>query len=360
MGRRFAGAAQMADPTKQTAAYWSQQSSTEQMAGAYWLELPATQQRLSAKISGDPAVDGVLYTVQRHLAGRLPLSRCLSLGCGEGRLERRMAQLGVFEQCDAVDIADGSIAAARNAALAAGYTHINYEVADANTLALPASTYDAIWGTGSIHHIEKLEHLFGQVANSLTPDGIFVLDEYVGASRFQFPLRQREILQACHALLPERYRVLSAAVSHNRGVLGRDGWRWRLRRLGDKLLDGDLIGAARRHSLRLWDRRRGRATVRQGVDLPTAQSVVAIDPSEAIRSADIIPVLTRYFDIVELRPMGGSILQFLLADIAGNFRSEEGQRLLEMLFAIEDTLMATGDLGSDFVYIVARPKAQTQ
>ncbi|MCB0186872.1 MAG: hypothetical protein KDE31_21545, partial [Caldilineaceae bacterium] len=190
--------------------------------------------------------------------------------------------------------------------------------------------------------------------------GIFVLDEYVGASRFQFPLRQREIIQACHALLPERYRILSTAVSHNRAALGRDGWRLWVRRLGDKIRDGDLIGAARRHTRRLWDRRRGRATVRHGVDLPTAQSVAAIDPSEAIRSADIMPVLGRYFDIVEFRPMGGSILQFLLADIAGNFRSEEGQRLLEMLFVIEDTLMATGDLGSDFAYIVATPKAQMQ
>ncbi len=31
--------------------------------------------------------------------------------------------------------------------------------------------------------------------------------------------------------------------------------------------------------------------------------------------------------------MGGSILQFLLADIAGNFRDEEGQQLLDMLFS---------------------------
>ncbi len=350
----------MADATARTAAYWSQQSTTEQLAGAYWLELPATQQRLSAKISGDPAVDGVLYTVQRHLAGRLPLSHCLSLGCGEGRLERRMAQFGVFVQCDALDIADGSIAVARKAAQAAGYDHINYQVADVNTIALSANTYDAVWGTASIHHIDKLEHLFAQVANSLRPGGIFVLEEYVGANRFQFPSRQREIIQACHALLPERYRVISTAVSHNRAALGRDNWRWWLHRLGGKLRDGDLLGAVRRHARRLRDRRSGRTTIRQGVDLPTAQSVAAIDPSEAIRSADIVPVLTRYFDIVEFRPMGGSILQFLLADIAGNFKDEEGQQLLQMLFAIEDTLMATGDLGSDFAYIVASPKAQTQ
>jgi hypothetical protein len=95
----------------------------------------------------------------------------------------------------------------------------------------------------------------------------------------------------------------------------------------------------------------------QAVDLPTAQSVAAIDPSEAIRAAEIVPVLRHYFEIVEYKPMDGSILQFLLADIAGNFADEEGRKLLDMLFIIEDTLMAVGDLGSDFAYIVAAPKA---
>lgn len=326
------------------------------MAGAYWLELAATQQRLSAKISGDPAVDAVLHTVQHHLNGRLPLQRCLSLGCGEGRLERRMAQLGVFVHCDAIDVADRSIASARSAAQTAGYHHIDYRVADANTVLLPAKHYDAVWGTGAIHHIEQLEHLFAQVANTLTPEGLFILDEYVGASRFQFPPRQREIIQACHTLLPERYRVLTEALTYNRAVLGHESWQWWLRRLSDKLRDGDLIGAIQRHTRRLLDRRRGRATLKTAVDLPTCRSVVAIDPSEAIRSADIVPLLNRYFDIVEYKPMGGSILQFLLADIAGNFQDEDGRKLLEMLFAIEDTLMAVGDLDSDFAYIVATPK----
>ena len=46
----------------------------------------------------------------------------------------------------------------------------------------------------------------------------------------------------------------------------------------------------------------------------------------------------------------------LLADIAGNFETEDSERLMEMLFTIEDTLMAIGDLPSDFAYIVARPR----
>ena len=102
----------MSQKTAHTAAYWNQHTTTQGMQGSYWLELASTQQRMTTKISGDATVDAVLYTIQRHFDGRLPLARCLSLGCGEGRLERRMAQLGVFVECDALDIADQSLAAA--------------------------------------------------------------------------------------------------------------------------------------------------------------------------------------------------------------------------------------------------------
>ena len=84
--------------------------------------------------------------------------------------------------------------------------------------------------------------------------------------------------------------------------------------------------------------------------------MIAVDPSEAVRSAEIMPVLQTLFDVIEFRPLGGAILQFLLADIAGNFQDEVGEQLLENFFRLEDTLMACGDLPSDFAYIVARPR----
>lgn len=70
--------------------------------------------------------------------------------------------------------------------------------------------------------------------------------------------------------------------------------------------------------------------------------------------------LRRYFDIIEYKSLDGTILQFLLADIAGNFqRDDAGRQLLAMLFHIEDTLMAAGALDSDFAYIVAAPRQLT-
>ncbi len=63
------------------------------------------------------------------------------------------------------------------------------------------------------------------------------------------------------------------------------------------------------------------------------------------------------FELVLDRQAGGTILQFLLSGIAGNFRASDkgAMRVLRMLFAIEDALVDSGDLQSDFVLVVARP-----
>ena len=92
---------------------------------------------------------------------------------------------------------------------------------------------------------------------------------------------------------------------------------------------------------------------------PDPVEVARADPSEAIRSQDIIPVVSRYFEIVALNKCGGTLLQFLLSEIAGNFHEDDpsSMKVLEMLFTIEDALIESGTLDSDFVVVAARPKS---
>jgi SAM-dependent methyltransferase len=312
---------------QRVAQHWEQSGSWQPGRGWFWLELEAVQRRCNEKVSGNPAQGWVAYTLERHFAGRLPLSRCLSLGCGEGGLERHLAALNAFQWCDACDIAPGSIRRAQELAAAAGYTHIGYSVQDANYISLPPNHYDAVWASGAVHHFQRLEHVFAQVAQALKPDGLFILNEYVGPNRFQFPPYQRQAIQACLDLLPPAYRRIAAETLQARLVSspGRD-LRWLARRVIDKWHDGDL-GAVVGRRLRLWRAARsGGGTEKRSANLPTERSVIAVDPSEAVRSAEIVPVLQRYFEIVEYKPLGGALLQFLLADIAGNFERDEAGR----------------------------------
>jgi hypothetical protein len=80
------------------------------------------------------------------------------------------------------------------------------------------------------------------------------------------------------------------------------------------------------------------------------------DPSEAVRSNEIIPLLRKTFDRVDVQPMGGSILQFSLYDIAANFAAEtrENRAFLEMLFSIEEVLGEFDtDIPVDYAAILA-------
>lgn len=121
------------------AQHWTEYSArfTGRETGLFWLENPEIHKHINRRVSGDPNIDWVRYTLQKYFDGRLPLTRCLSLGCGEGRLERTLGTLGTFRQCDAYDMSGGSIDLAKRRAEAAGFKNISYSVADVNQLEAP-------------------------------------------------------------------------------------------------------------------------------------------------------------------------------------------------------------------------------
>lgn len=344
----------MTDKTK-TAEHWNHVCLNE-IDGHFWLELQSVQERLNRKVSGEPHVNWLEHTLKKHLVGRLPLASCLSLGCGLGKIERRLAEMSAFLVCDGIDIADGVIAQAKILAAEVGYTHINYQVADINALELRENQYDCVWAHNSVHHFTELEHVFAQLQKTIKPDGIFVLHEYVGANHFQFSNQQRQIIQACFELIPPDYRRICQSTNRQSGVQSHRSPTWLAKRTLDKILDGSIISTLKNRFRGVWEAKQGIEGIKFDVNLPTKSAVIAIDPSESVRSSEIVPILERYFEFVEFKPLGGSVLQFLLSDIACNFKDTNGQKLLDMFFFIEDTLIETDILPNDFAYIVARPR----
>jgi 2-polyprenyl-3-methyl-5-hydroxy-6-metoxy-1,4-benzoquinol methylase len=279
----------------------------------YWLAVPEVWRRFQRRATGGRAENWINYCVNDFLGDRVPVERMCSIGCGTGGLERHLALLGAFRRCDAYDIAPGALEIARHDAEAAGVSGICYEVADINTMPLAERAYDAIWFNSSLHHVRDLESVCDRVAVAVKPGGVVFVNEYVGADRFDFSVRQKEAIRAAFALVPERYR---------RSFL---------------------------------DERRA---VQPEPRIPNPRDVEASDPSESVRSSEILKVIHERFDVVACHNAGGTLLQFLLHGIAGNFRSDDAGSLavLEMLFRIEDTLIDDGDLPSDFVLAVARPR----
>jgi len=169
---------------------------------------------------------------------------------------------------------------------------------------------DLVFSLGTIHHIRRLEGLFAEISRALSTDGIFCMREYIGPSYLQYTAKQIQIVD----------RILNALPVHMKtersGAIKTKAWK------------------------------------------PTIEEIMADDPSEAVRSQDIMQIASRSLDIIVSKMSGGSILDPLLHGIAGNFDGGESEKaLLRTIIAMEETLVDEGVLSSDFVFVVAKKKA---
>jgi O-antigen biosynthesis protein len=278
--------------------------------GMSWLEHPLVTRRINLKVSGDPNV-GIYEHLQAQLRRKgwlFPVKRALSLGCGQGGLERQLATMGIAKEITGYDLSSGAIERAKELALSGQLYQLCYEVMDLEHPNLDKDSADIIFAGHSLHHIENLERLCEQVRYALKPGGVFHLNEFVGATRFQWTEAQLSAINDFVSTLLPRHRLLPS---------GQE---------------------------------------RPPRSRPTILQVTDIDPSEAVRSADIIKVIEQYFDIEERVDYGGALLHLGLSDIAQNFslNNQEDVQMLERFFALEDQLMGEGVVGSDFTVITAR------
>jgi ubiquinone/menaquinone biosynthesis C-methylase UbiE len=269
-----------------------------------WWDIPDVMDRWNMMISGDSTVDYCAFVMRRHFAGGREMS-ALSLGSGTGYREIELAKSGRFKRIDAVEKVHARIAYSRERADRAGFSGvIRYIEADAARVDLSRERYDLVIVEQFLHHVSPLGPMLDRIRDFLKPTGLFIFNEFVGPSRFQWTDEQLDAVNGLLARLPEKYRV-----------------RWKS------------------------------GSVKRAVHRPGRLAVMLYDPTEAAESSRIVPLLGETFDVLETRGYGGTVLQLLFSDIAGNFLSgdPETKRLLAMCFAREDELLRSGSLGSDFL-----------
>lgn len=289
--------------------YWGRERHEERKHN--WLEHPTALACINQRRAGDPTADLAEYWRRSFLTKPAPVA--LSLGCGFGLWERIALAKNLAAHIDAYDVSEGAIEKARAYAAEAGFAdRVTYAVADLNAIELPEQHYDAIFGISSLHHVQELERLFSLCRRALKLGGLMFIDEYVGPARFQTGPRTVEIINRLIGLLPEHYR---------RSIFLNDRPR-------DSYSNTPLDWFAQN------------------------------DPSEAIRSDEILPCLKQHFDIVDEKPYGGALLHMLLSGTAGNFdpHSDADAALIRMLAYFEEELEKSGAIATDFTTVVARPR----
>jgi len=258
-----------------------------------WTAHPQVRHYINRAVGGDKGTWPLDWFQQRY-PGQV-FDHALSIGCGSGALERDLVRRGIVKAVKAFDASPASIQLARELAAGEGFSSvINYWVADFNTIQLARARYDLICFHQSLHHVTALEHLLRQVKRALRPSGVLYLDEFIGPSRAFWNDKTLGWYRALYHLFPGTVRCFDE------------------------------------------------------FEMPIQKE----DPSEAIRSSEILSRLVIGFSIEEFRGYGGNILAMLFPDLVVERLTDEQ---VGAMINAEERLIASGS-PHFHALIVARPK----
>lgn len=241
---------------------------------------------------------------ERLLAGRTDL-KALTLACGDMKGEYPLLKRLGATSIVAYDISEGQRQRCLDKVFD-GSVALDYRIEDVNQVQLEPETYDLVYMQQSLHHIVEIEQLLERINISLKPDGIFLLNDYVGEPFLQRGPKQREICQEIWTRLPERLRI------------DKDG--------------------AFRPNLFIPDK-------------------AMLSPFEAIRSDAIRPALKESFDTHAEFLFGGIIFP-ITNNFAPNYLpdNETDETLIRMLWYLDELLVGNGTVEPTFVRGVYRKK----
>jgi SAM-dependent methyltransferase len=282
----------MTDVHTTAAAFWDREIAAPTHVS--WMEPPAVRLYINQCVSG-PAGGWPLDWLARELGGRR-FRRALSIGCGTGPMERDLILRNLCDSIDAFDGSPHSIFVARREAASLGFgERIRYFVADFNRpLPLRRRNYDLVVFHQSLHHVAKLEKLLASVHRAMSRDALLYLDEFVGPSRHDWTDQRIAAHREIYGTIPSDWRIAPSL----------------------------------------------------------ALPIQADDPSEAIRSSEIMPMVRKGFDVLHDRPYGGSLLSVVYGAIDWNRADPD---LLPSLIEAEREMIRKGEPPYHAV-VLARPK----
>ncbi len=281
----------------------------------HWGAIPAVAEYMNRSISGSSTIDFIGHSKKTRIE---PLRekhteiRMLSLCCGVGQLEMDLLKSGYADRIDGYDASAACVAEAQKRADREHLSdRISFYHVDLNSFSFPKDhTYNVVLNEAALHHIQNLEHIFSEIEKILVDDGCIISHDYIGPNQHQWTSVQLKHINRILASLPKELK-------HSR--------------------TNPFLVHDKKHALSLAE-------------------MNTIDPTEGIRASEILPVMEKYFTIVEYKNFGGTLLHPLFNDIAGNFMTPEYDSLVHDLIRQEEKLIADNVLQSDFAYWVATKK----
>jgi SAM-dependent methyltransferase len=289
---------------------WNDGQFTGGLHAMVWTASTTVRRYLHFLVSGNPNCDWLTWVRAHHLPARV--DRLLVLGAGSGWLERALARKDGIGSITACDFAGETVSAAERMARQEGLDQIRYLVRNLEVEPLPEGPFDAVFANDVLHHITNLEGLYKRIHEALAPEGKLLFNEYVGPNRFQYSNARIGLINRYFRLLPDHLRF-------------------------DPYWDGLFWSKSRADPVRL----------------------ASDDPTEAVRSEDVLPLARNFFEVEAEYPYGGGLLNPLLYGIIANFdeKNPYDAGLLRVLCHAEDRLTRSGDIEPDFFVFVGRRRS---
>lgn len=284
-----------------------------------WMVAPGMSEYVNGLVSGRSLADGghwSLHALRQHVAPLAERRGCglsmLSLGCGDGHIEAALIQQFDWPVTRVVGLEYDNVlreaAAARFATIddvKASFTFFDFNKSLQQTITGP---FDLVFCCHALHHATDLEGTLAFINGLMAEESRFIGIEYLGPTRFQIEHDVLPHIQALFALLPTELRR----------NLAKNG------------------------------------AVEDQFRAPTIAEVRDADISESVRSSDLRTLLLSSFPIKELRPMGGTLLRWLLQYRSGNFRYDDESHvaIIRLLQIVERQMIESGQIRSDDLFFV--------
>lgn len=263
-----------------------------------WMHEEVVRRYINESVTGSPRVWPTEW-LQSQV--RSPFQAAVSIGCGEGALERDLLAKGICKLILGIDLSSEALKLAEAKARAQGLSGVRYEQGDMNTLELPAAAFDAAFFHQALHHAEDLDSCLSVTASALLPGSLVYIDEYVGPSRGEWSFALIEAAAEVFAQLP-------LSVRRSRRLKLPVDWR---------------------------------------------------DPTEAVRSSEILAAVSRHFVVTERHDYGGNFLAVIHPHLRLEHLDETDRvELLQFLVDAERAHLAAGN-PSYYTVLLAKPGADS-
>jgi SAM-dependent methyltransferase len=285
--------------------FWSKKTAEQQTGPRLklrWWQSANILRHINMTVCGE-AIDGPSAGLIRRafetLGDRQPFELGVSVGGGNGLKEMMVLESGLVQHFKLYELSTARIQDGRKLAKRRGLEdRIEFIEGDAFDLLTAIDSVDFVHWNNALHHMLNVPDAIHWSRTILRPGGMFYMDDFIGADRFQWSDTILDICESIRKALPEKY----------------------------------LINPFEPNKL-----------ISYRVPRPRYGAMIEADPSEAPDSSRTLQYVKHFFPDAEITLTGGVIYHLALKDIINNFDEDNDREQLALLLAMDDIITSQGN-----------------